>query len=226
MDDIKLFASSCQHLHSLLTTLSLFSDDICMQFGCSKWVQQLLFHSMHLWNTILTVEGNIYGEVSIQCGIFQGDSLSPLLFTMALMPLSIILNNSGKGYLLQRQNPRVSHLMYMDDIKLFASSRQHLDSLLTTLSLFSDDICMQFGCSKCNILTLTRGCITTTDDFKLPSVSNGTIASLAPTSAYRYLGVLESAVFHHSDMKEKLFMPSIVVPFFSYNIQWVLLIGL
>ena len=63
---------------------------------------------------------------------------------------------------------------------------------------------MQFGCSKCNILTLTRGCITPTDVFKLPSVSNGAIASLAPTSAYRYLGVLESAVFHHSDMKEKL----------------------
>ena len=159
---------------------------------------------MHLWNTVLTVDGNIYGEVSIQCGIFQGDSLSPLLFIMALMPLSIILNNSGKGYLLQRQNPRVSHLVYMDDIKLFASLRQYLDSLLTTLSLFSYDICMQFGCSKCNILILTRGCITPTDDFKLPTVSNGTIASLAPTSAYRYLRVLESAVLHHSDMKEKL----------------------
>ena len=177
----------------------------CLQlYGVNEQVQQLLFHSMYLWNIILIVEGNIYGEVSIQCGIFQGDSLSPLLFIMALMPLSIILNNSGKGYLSQRQNPRVSHLVYMDDIKLFASSRQHLDSLLTTLSLFSDDICMQFGCSKCNILTLTRGCTTPTDDFKLPSVSNGTIASLAPTSAYRYLGVLESAVFHHSDMKEKL----------------------
>ena len=183
---------------------SVLHDWILQLYGVNEQVQQLLFHSMHLWNTILIVEGNIYGEVSIQCGIFQGDSLSPLLFIMALMPLSIILNNSGKGYLLQRQNPRVSHLVYMDDIKLFASSCQHLDSLLTTLSLFSDDICMQFVCSKCNILRLTRGCITPTDDFKLPSVSNGTIASLAPTSAYCYLGVLESAVFHHSDMKEKL----------------------
>ena len=115
----------------------------CLQlYGVDDRVQQLLFHSMYLWNTILTVDGNIYGEVSIQCGIFQGDSLSPLLFIMALMPLSIILNNSGIGYLLQRGNPRVSHLMYMVDIKLFASSRQHLDSLLTTLLLFSDDIYM------------------------------------------------------------------------------------
>ena len=162
------------------------------------------FHSMHLWNTILTINGNIYGELYIQCCIFQGDSLSPLLFIMALLPLSIILNNSGKGCLLQHGNLCVSHLVYMDDIKLFASSRQHLDSLLTTLSLFSDDICMKFGCSKCNILTLTRGCITPTDDFKRLSVSNSTIASLAPTSAYRYLGVLESAVFHHGNMKEKL----------------------
>ena len=73
----------------------------CLQlYGVDKWVQQF-FHSMHLWNTILAVDGNIYGEVSIQCGIFQGDSLFPLLFTMALMLLSMTLNNSGKGYLLQ-----------------------------------------------------------------------------------------------------------------------------
>ena len=54
---------------------------------------------MYLWNTILAVDGNIYGEVSIQCGIFQGDSLFPLLFIIALMPLSMTPNNSGKGYL-------------------------------------------------------------------------------------------------------------------------------
>ena len=107
---------------------------------------------MQLWRTVLTVNGEVYGEVSIQCGIFQGDSLSPLLFIMALMPMSLSLNDSGKGYLVQCGQPHVSHLVYMDDIKLFASSRQQLDSLLTTLSLFSEAICMKFGYSKCNIL--------------------------------------------------------------------------
>ena len=178
----------------------------CLQlYGVNKQVQQFLFHSMHLWHTILTVNGDVYGEVLIQCGIFQGDSLSPLLFIMALMPLSLLLNKSGKGYLLQREHHRVSHLVYMDDIKLFASSRQRLDSLLTMLSLFSEDICMKFGYSKCNILTLTKGVITPADDdFTLPCVSEDIITGLLPTAVYRYLGVLESSAVHHSDMKEKL----------------------
>ena len=85
----------------------------------------------------------------------------------------------------------------MDDIKLFASSQQHLDSLLTTLSLFSDDICMKFGYSKCNIVTVTKGVIAPSVDFRLPCVSEDIITGLVPTAAYHYLGVLESSVFHH-----------------------------
>ena len=36
-------------------------------------------------------------EVSVKCGIFQGDTLSPLLFCLALNPLSYLLYNL-KGY--------------------------------------------------------------------------------------------------------------------------------
>lgn len=36
-------------------------------------------------------------EVSVQCGIFQGDTLSPLLFCIALNPLSTLLD-SLPGY--------------------------------------------------------------------------------------------------------------------------------
>ena len=36
--------------------------------------------------------------MQIRRGIFQGDSLSPLLFCMALNPLSTELNRTGCGY--------------------------------------------------------------------------------------------------------------------------------
>ena len=39
--------------------------------------------------------------VFLQQGIFQGDSLSSLLFVLALMPLTFLLHQSGKGYGLQ-----------------------------------------------------------------------------------------------------------------------------
>ena len=38
------------------------------------------------------------GEVQIKRGIFQGDSLTPLVFVLALIPLSLILRNTKAAY--------------------------------------------------------------------------------------------------------------------------------
>jgi len=56
---------------------------------------------------------------------------------------------------------------------------------------------MKFGYSKCNIVTVTKGVIAPSVDFRLPCVSEDIITGLVPTAAYHYLGVLESSVFHH-----------------------------
>ena len=42
--------------------------------------------------------------MQIRRGIFQGDSLSPLLFCMALNPLSTELNRTGCGYRMSTGN--------------------------------------------------------------------------------------------------------------------------
>ena len=64
-------------------------------------------------------------NISINRGIFQGDSLSSLLFCLALDPLSKILKNQGIGYNMSKrgmheERSNISHLMFMDDIKLYA----------------------------------------------------------------------------------------------------------
>ena len=59
--------------------------------GISDNIRQFLNVAMNSWNTLLTVNGQILGQVRIQRGIFQDDSLSPLLFVAALIPLTIIL---------------------------------------------------------------------------------------------------------------------------------------
>jgi len=86
-------------------------------------------------------------EVSVNCGIFQGDTLSPLLFCLALNPLSYLLDNL-RGY---KISPTINliHLMYMDDIKVFAQNDQCLKTLVDTIRMFSDDIGMRFGFQKC-----------------------------------------------------------------------------
>jgi len=50
-------------------------------------------------------------QININSGIFQGDSLSPLLFCIALTPLSSLLNNSTYGY--TTGSSTIDHLFYM-----------------------------------------------------------------------------------------------------------------
>ena len=51
------------------------------------------------WITELIACNERLGEVDIKTGIFQGDSFSPLLFIVVLIPLSIILNETDLGYI-------------------------------------------------------------------------------------------------------------------------------
>ena len=47
---------------------------------------------------MLCSENSQLGEVEIKWGIFQGDSSSPLVFVLALIPLSLILRNAKAAY--------------------------------------------------------------------------------------------------------------------------------
>ena len=62
----------------------------------------------------------------IQCGIFQGDSLSPLLFCICLIPLMKQLYRFNTGYEEHITKTKISHLLYMDDLKLIAKSQEEL----------------------------------------------------------------------------------------------------
>ena len=82
--------------------------------------------NLHLYHGSGSVDIN---SIKIKRGIFQGDSLSPLLFCICLDPLSKLLNNSNTGYKLKENNETVtvSHLLYMDDLKLYAKSIKELE---------------------------------------------------------------------------------------------------
>jgi hypothetical protein len=62
--------------------------------GVAKNVIELVKNSMLCWNTELEYLGEEIARIDIKRGIFQGDSPSPLLFIIALIPLSIFLRGS------------------------------------------------------------------------------------------------------------------------------------
>ena len=62
---------------------------ICLDlFGVAENIKSLLVNSMEKWKVMLCSGSSELGEVEIKRGIFQGDSLSPLVFVLALIPLS------------------------------------------------------------------------------------------------------------------------------------------
>ena len=85
--------------------------------------------SMSQWKTSMMLvhkEGVLEtGPIRIKRGIFQGDSLSPLLFTMSLNPLSQELQNTGYGYKLDEQT-NINHMFYVDDQKLYGTSDKQI----------------------------------------------------------------------------------------------------
>ena len=56
-------------------------------FGVAENIKSLLVNSMEKWKVMLCLGNSELGEVEIKQGIFQGDSLSPLMFVLAMIPL-------------------------------------------------------------------------------------------------------------------------------------------
>ena len=53
---------------------------------------------MNKWKLELTSNGVSLGNAETRRGIFQGDSLSPLLFVLCIIPLSLILREAKFHY--------------------------------------------------------------------------------------------------------------------------------
>ncbi len=168
----------------------------------AKNVSKLVRESMENWKTVLTANGETLGEVKIRRGIFQGDSLSPLLFIVAMLPLTTILRREKTlGYQFGREKKLINHLLFMDDLKLFAKNKVQLERLVSIVHGFSRDIGMEFGLDKCAMLVIERG-VKVSDDCEGIGLPDGQMIKTVDEDGYKYLGVLEGAGIKTREMKE------------------------
>ena len=134
------------------------------------------------------------GPMRIKRGIFLGDSLSPLLFTMTLNPLNKELQKKGYGYQPDEQT-KINHLFYVDHLKLYGTSDKQLTGLIDTVKNISDDIKMEFGLDKCAKASFKRGRKVSAEG--IPLNDNQVIQDLDQAETYNYLRMEEEEGVQH-----------------------------
>ena len=88
----------------------------------------------------------------------------------------------------------------MDDLKLYASNKKPLESLIQTVRVFSNDIVMEFPATKCALLIMKKGKMVNSDKIALPNET--TIKGLKQGNSYNCLKVIRAYRMKHHEMKE------------------------
>ena len=174
----------------------------CLEMvGAAKNIISTISNSMVNWKTVLTSGGAVLGQVDIKRGIFQGDSLSPLLFIVIMLPLTLVLRKMRAGYRLAKDMTPINHLLFMDDLKFYGANKDQLDSLIQVVRIFSQDIKMSFGLEKCAVLEIRRGRQVDSSGIDLPDDQHtGKIGE----EGYKYLGILQLDQNLNTNMKVKI----------------------
>ena len=89
----------------------------------TKNIVNLLKETMKNWKTKLDCSNTVIGALKINRGIFPGDSPSPLLFIVSLLPLTLLLRKMKQGYSFGKGKSKLHYFLFMDDLKLYGGGQ-------------------------------------------------------------------------------------------------------
>uniref|UniRef100_A0A915ETK6 Reverse transcriptase domain-containing protein n=1 Tax=Ditylenchus dipsaci TaxID=166011 RepID=A0A915ETK6_9BILA len=161
------------------------------KIGVDKGVTQLIANLRSKWSVFYEVSNTDGVQRSnglkIRNGLLQGDTLSPLLFCLLISPISYALNRQTAQLATfgNRSDPRNRnghfHLIFMDDIKVVAPSKELLFQSLKTLARVAAAIGLRLNPSKCATIHLNQGENSIGQPMSIPT--------LGKAESYKYLGI-------------------------------------
>ena len=80
--------------------------------GVNEQIKSFLPESMKTWRADFIYYNQSLGAVDINRRIFQGDSLSSLLFVLCYLPLTVILHKLESAYHFSSYKEKMNHLFH------------------------------------------------------------------------------------------------------------------
>ncbi|KAG0435394.1 Retrovirus-related Pol polyprotein from type-1 retrotransposable element R2 [Dictyocoela muelleri] len=127
----------------------------------------------------ISYNNNKIGSFKPERGILQGDSLSPILFTLCMEPISRILNEDNElmfDMTYENKQMKINHLFYMDDLKIMAKDETKLLKLANKFENVLRTIGMDINVDKS--ATNASKCMEYADP-------------ISQVDGYKYLGLIE-----------------------------------
>ena len=100
--------------------------------------------------------------IHIQRRIFLGCSFSSLLLCMALFPLTNELKRADCGHQVHGTERKISHLLYMDDLKLLSRNENDLKNEIKIVHTINKVLNTNFVLEKCAKICLKKGRVPST----------------------------------------------------------------
>ena len=160
----------------------------------SPWICRTISNLTRTWNTRIIARTSRDHEQSdvirFKKGLPQGDALCPRLFTPCLNTVAWKLK-ATEGYKLSKPIAlKISNLLYIDYLKIYAASESKLNTVLKTTKDAMKDIGLEWNSKKSSVANIKRGKCVQGSDAKVDEEK--VIKHLKEGTTYKFLGVLES----------------------------------
>ncbi|KAK6019318.1 hypothetical protein OSTOST_15054 [Ostertagia ostertagi] len=131
--------------------------------------------------------------LDVRNGLMQGDTLSPLLFCLAIAPISGWLSSNIEPYKTKTGSSargegsfEVGHIFYMDDLKVYSTSWDDLVKAKAGIQRVAEQLGLKMNPQKCAVKSLNAAAEGRTEIGEIPI--------LGLNSFYKYLGAEQDAL--------------------------------